>query len=77
MGSTLARPEPPRLLPLGYLQNNVYRNNPQTIPDLKAAIAANSRAIPRKEFVRVIENFARRVCRRRGGANLEHIFERQ
>jgi len=45
----------------GYLMERVYTNNPQTIPDLKAAIAAAIRAIPREECGRVIENFARRI----------------
>jgi len=49
--------EAPRFLYLGYLKDRVYGNNPQTIPDLKAAI----RAIPREECGRVIENFARRI----------------
>jgi len=63
----------------GYLKNRVYCNNPQTIPDLKAAITAAIRAIPREECGRVIENFARRIqiCLQRRGAHLEHIFERQ
>jgi len=41
----------------GYLKDRVYGNNPQTIPDMKAAI----RAIPREVCGRVIENFARRI----------------
>jgi len=55
-----------------YLKDRVYGNNPQTIPDLKAAI----RAIPREECSRVIENFARRIqmCLQCRGA---HFFERQ
>ena len=59
----------------GYLKDRVYGNNPQTIPDLKAAI----RATPREECGRVIENFARRIqmCLQRRGAHLEHSFERQ
>jgi len=36
----------------------VYDNNPQAIPDLKAAITAAITAIPREECGRVIENFA-------------------
>lgn len=60
----------------GYLKDRVYGNNPQTIPDLKAAITAAIRAIPREECRRVIENFARRiqVCLQHRGAHLEHIF---
>ena len=58
------------------LKDRVYGNNPQTIPDLKVAITAGIRAIPREECGRVIENFARRIqmCLQRRGAHLEHIF---
>jgi len=54
----------------------VYDNNPQTIPDLKAAITAAIRAIPREACGRVIENFARRIQMflQHQGAHLEHIF---
>ena len=45
----------------GYLKDNVYQNNPQTIGELKAAIAAKIREIPREECVRVIDNFAQRM----------------
>jgi len=57
----------------------VCGNNPQTIPDLKAAITAAIRAIPREECGRIIENFARQIqmCLQRGEAHLENIFERQ
>jgi len=57
----------------------VYGKNPQTIPDLKAAITVALRAIPREECGRVIENFARRIqmCLQRRGAHLKYIFERQ
>jgi len=70
---------PPDFYLWGYLKDRVYGNNPQTIPDLKAAIIAAVRAIPREECGRVIENFARRIqmCLQRRGAHLEHIFERQ
>jgi len=63
----------------GYLKDRVYGNNPQTVPDLKAAITAAIRAIPREECGRVIENFALRIqmCLQRRGAHLETIFERQ
>jgi len=56
----------------GYLKDRVYGNNPQTIPDLKAAITA----IPREECGRVIENFTRQIqmCLQRRGVHLEHIF---
>jgi len=45
----------------GYLKDRVYVNNPHIIPDLKAAITAAIRAIPREECERVIDNFARRI----------------
>jgi len=67
---------PPDFYLWGYLKDRVYGNNPQTIPDLKAAITAATRAIPREECGRVIENFARRIqmCPQCRGAHLEHIF---
>ena len=67
---------PPDFYMWGYLKDRVYGNNPQTIPDLKAAITAAIRAIPREECGRVIQNFARRIqmCLQRQGAHLEHIF---
>jgi len=52
---------PPDFYLWGYLKDRVYGNNPQTIPDLKAAITAAIRAIPREECGRVIENFVRRI----------------
>ena len=70
---------PPDFYLWGYLKDRVFGNNPQTIPDLKAAITAAIKAILREECGRVIENFACRiqVCLQRRGAHLEHIFERQ
>jgi len=70
---------PPDFYLWGYLRDRVYGNNPQTIPDLKAAITAAIGAIPREECGRVIENFVRRIqmCLQCRGAHLEHIFERQ
>ena len=78
MGSTFTRLEPPRFLSVGYLKDNVYENNPQTIGELKAAITGKIRQIPEEECVRVIDNFARRlqVCLQRRGQHLEHILER-
>ena len=49
---------PPYFYMCGYLKDRVYGNNPQTIPDLKAAITVAIRAIPREECGRVIKNFA-------------------
>ena len=63
----------------GYLKDNVYQNNPQTISELKTAITTKIRTISREECVKVIDNFARRiqVCLQRRGGHLEHIIERQ
>ena len=52
---------PPDFYLWGYLKDNVYGNNPQTIAELKAEITATIRAIPREECGRVIENLARRI----------------
>jgi len=70
---------PPDFYLCGYLKNRMYGNNPQTIPNLKAAITAAIRAIPREECMRVIENTAHRIqmCLQHRGAHLQHIFERQ
>jgi len=67
---------PPDFYMWGYLKDRVCGNNPQTIPDLKAAITATIRGIPREECGRAIENFALRIqmCLWRRGAHLEHIF---
>jgi hypothetical protein len=43
------------------LKDNVYENNPQTIGELKAAITAKIREIPKEKCVRVIDNFVRRM----------------
>jgi len=67
---------PPDFYLRGYLKDRVYGKNPQTTPDLNAAITAAIRAIPREECGRVIENFAQRIqmCLQRRGTHLEHIF---
>jgi hypothetical protein len=39
-------PPPPYFYLWGYLKDNVYENNPQTIGELKAAITAKIREIP-------------------------------
>ena len=51
----------------------MYDNNPQTISDLKAAITAAIRAIPREECGRVIENFARRIIENFASRNFARI----
>ena len=70
---------PPDFYLWGYLKDNVFANNPQTIPELKRSITGRIRRISVGECVRVIDNFANRihVCLRCRGAYLEHILERQ
>ena len=65
---------PPDFYLSGYLKDNVYENNPQTIPELKTAITGRI-----KECVWVIDNFTNHihVCLRRRGTHLEHILEIQ
>ena len=66
---------PPDFYLWGFLKDNVYENNPQSIAELKTAIDQNIRAISKKECVRVINNFALRiqVCHQRNGGYLEHL----
>ena len=76
MAAAFTGPEPPDFYLWGYLEGKVHGNNPQTIPDLKAAITAVIRAILMEECGSAIDKFARRVqvcsqCRR---ALLEHIL---
>ena len=61
----------------GYLKDQVYAHNLQSIPDLKAEITVRIKAIPREECAKVIENFARRiqVCLQRQWAHFEHIID--
>ena len=67
---------PPDFYLWGFLKDNVYQGNPQTIEELKTAITAKIRAIPKEDCVKVINNFARRVqdCLQRNGGHLEHIL---
>jgi hypothetical protein len=44
--SAFTRLEPPYFDLWGYLKDNVHKNNPQTIGELKAAITAKIREIP-------------------------------
>jgi hypothetical protein len=44
--SAFTRLEPPDFYLWGYLKDNVYEKNPQTIGELKAAITAKIREIP-------------------------------
>ena len=59
---------PPDFDMWGYLKDRVYGNNTLTIPDLKAAITAAIRAIPREECERI------QMFLQRRGSHLEHIF---
>ena len=60
----------------GFLKNDVYKNSPQTIPDLKRTITATIRGISQQECVRIVANFARRVqvCFERRGGHFEHVL---
>ena len=60
----------------GFLTDNVYENNTQSIAELKAAINQKIHAVQKKECIKVIDNFARqiRVCHQRNGGYLEHIL---
>ena len=62
-----------------YLKDRVCGNNPQTNPDLKEAITAAIRAVPKEECGRVIENFARRIqmCLQRRGAHFLSASEQR
>jgi hypothetical protein len=48
VGNVFTRLEPPYFYLWGYLKDNVYENNPQTIGELKAAIKAKIREIPKE-----------------------------
>jgi len=78
VGTSFTGLKPPRFLSVGYLKDNVYQNNPQTIGEVKAASAAKIREIPTEECVRVIDSFAQRmqVSLQRRGGHMEHILER-
>lgn len=74
-------PHSPDLNPLdfflwGYAKDNVYRNNPRTLQDLKEAIVAFVRGIPQAMCGQVIRNFAVRLneCLNRHGGHIEHIL---
>ena len=60
----------------GFLKSRVYKDNPQSIPELKQAIVDSTRRIPREQVIKVIDNFVKRVktCRQRGGAHIEHVL---
>ena len=75
-------PHSPDLNPLdfflwGYLKDNVFRGRPQTIPELKQAVAQKIREIELPTCTRVVDNFVRRVklCIQRGGRHLEHVLK--
>ena len=56
-----------------YLKDNVYENNPQTIPKLQRVITAKKRTVPVE--VHVLHVVYRWICSV-AGAHLEHIMER-
>ena len=49
---------PPDFYLWGYFKDNVYENNPQTIPELKRAITVRIRRISVEECIRVIEMYS-------------------
>ena len=59
----------------GYAKYEVYKENPQDIPQLKDAIASFIGSIPADMCARAIANFRARVleCIRRRGAHFEHL----
>ena len=74
-------PHSPDLNPLdfflwGYAKENVYKNNPQTVQELKAEITQFIRRIPNDMCQRVVENFAVRLnaCMNRNGGHIEHFI---
>ena len=79
MGTTFARLKPSRFFYLwGYLKDNVYENNHQTISEIKRATTRRIKRISLKECVWVIDSFANRihVCLQHPGVHLEYILER-
>ena len=60
----------------GFLKDRVYRNNPQTIGDLKENIHTEMQAIPVTTCHQVMKNFIRRLelCRERNGGHLEQLL---
>jgi len=60
MGNSCTRFKPPRFLSVGISEGHCVSKQSilKTIPELKAAIAAKIREIPREECARVIDNFA-------------------
>ena len=70
---------PSRLLSLGicgYAKDNVYKDGPRTLYDLRKAITSFIRRIPRQMCKDVIQNFISRLqhCQRRRGEHIEHII---
>ena len=67
---------PPDFYLWGYLKDNVYMGNPQTIAELKNEITRKIREITPDECSCVIDNFSRRVqlCLQRRSRHLEHVL---
>lgn len=67
---------PPDFYLWGFLKDNVYTDNPNTVAALKREITKKIRAITQEECKRVIDNFSRRVqvCLQRAGRHLEHVM---
>ena len=62
----------------GYVKGEVYKSNPQTIPDLQAEIIRVIGGIEAELCQNVIRNFNKRIthCRDSRGAHLEDIIFR-
>ena len=74
-------PHSPDLSPLdfflwGYAKDNVYKNKPTSISELKQEITTFMRAISADTCKAVIQNFAVRVreCLLRHGDHIEHVI---
>ena len=60
----------------GYAKENVYKNNPKTVQELKAEITQFIRRIPNEMYQRIVENFAVRLnaCMNQNGGNIEDFI---
>lgn len=74
-------PRSPDLTPLdyflwGYLKERVYRNNPQTLDELRHNIIDEIHAIPREVIQRATQSFYNRIgyCQEVHGGHFEHFL---
>ena len=68
---------PPDFFLWGFLKDNVYKNRPQSISELKQVITTMIKSIKKDVCVRVVNNFALRIqeCLKRDGGHLEHVLK--